>query len=300
VMTHSLVPPTPGPLFVARELNVDIGMMIMMGILVGIMTVTGGYFYARWANRKWPLPMRDTADVSVKELEANIHSANENLPGLGASLLPILLPILLISTGTVVDLFPDFPLKKYLILISDSNIALLISMLIALRLLWVRTKDKKQFEGLVSEAISSAGMIILITCAGGAFGQTLQQTDIGDSIGQLTQQTKLAILPLAFFLTMLIRTAQGSATVAMVTAIGFVSGFGQASGFGFHPVYLALAIGCGSKIFPWMNDSAFWIISKMSGMSNKESIRFFSYLLTVMGLIGLVVVMILAYLFPLL
>lgn len=299
VMTHSLVPPTPGPLFVARELNVDIGLMIMMGILVGAITVAGGYLYARFANRKWPLPIRDTADVSVRELEKNIHSTNENLPGLGISLLPILLPILLISMGTFIELFPDFPLKKYVVLASDGNIALLLSMLIALRMLWARTADKKQFEGFVSESLSSAGMIILITCAGGAFGQLLQQTDIGDSIGQMTRHTQLAILPLAFFLTLLIRTAQGSATVAMVTSIGFVSGLGQVSSFGFHPVYLALAIGCGSKIFPWMNDSAFWIISRMSGMTNKECIRFFSYLLTVMALVGLAIVMILAWLFPL-
>lgn len=299
VMTHSLVPPTPGPLFVARELNVDIGMMMMMGILVGIITVTGGYFYARYANRKWPLPLRDTADVSVSELEKNIHSTNETLPGLGISLLPVLLPILLISMGTVIDLFPDFPFKKYIAVISDSNIALFLSMLIALRLLWIRTPDKKQLEQYVSDAISSAGMIILITSAGGAFGQMLQQTDISSAIGNLTGGASMAILPLAFFLTLLIRTAQGSATVAMVTSIGIVSGLGNAGSFGFHPVYLALVIGCGSKIFPWMNDSAFWIITKMSGMNNRETIRFFSFLLTIMGFAGLLAVMILAYLFPL-
>lgn len=300
VMTHSLVPPTPGPLFVARELNVDIGMMIMMGILVGIITVTVGYFYARYANRKWTLPIRDTADVTVEELENKIHAKNENLPGLGISLLPILLPILLISMGTIVDLLPGFPYKKYVTIFSDSNIALFLSMLISLRLLWIRTADKKQFDHLISDAISSAGMIILITCAGGAFGQILQQTDISETIGGMTGKSSLAILPLAFLLTMLIRTAQGSATVAMVTTIGIVSGLGQSGSFGFHPVYLALAIGCGSKIFPWMNDSAFWIITKMSGMTNRETIRFFSYLLTVMGMAGLITVMILAYLFPLL
>ena len=299
VMSHSLVPPTPGPLYVAKELNVDIGIMIMMGIGVGIITVIGGYAYARWANTKWELPLRDTPDVSVAELEKNIHLSTESLPRLGWSLLPVVLPLLLITMGTVLNLFPDFPFKKFLQVISESNIALLFSMLIAMRMLWVRTADKKKFEGFISEALSSAAMIILITGAGGAFGQLLQQTDIGNLIGQLSRHSRLAILPLAFVLTLLIRTAQGSATVAMVTAIGFMSGFVHTGGYGFHPVYLALAIGCGSKIFPWMNDSAFWIITKMSGMTNKESIRFFSYLLTVMGFTGLLAVMILAYLFPL-
>ena len=109
---------------------------------------------------------------------------------------------------------------------------------------------------------------------------------------------QMAILPFAFIVTALVRTAQGSATVAMVTAIGVMSGF-SAGGLGFHPVYLALAIGCGSKIFAWMNDSAFWIVLRMSGMNEKEAIRHFSLLLTVMGISGLIAVMILSYLFPL-
>jgi GntP family gluconate:H+ symporter len=94
-----------------------------------------------------------------------------------------------------------------------------------------------------------------------------------------------------------VRTAQGSATVAMVTTIGIMSGL-SSSGLQFHPVYLAMAIGCGSKIFAWMNDSAFWIITKMSGMEEKETIRHFSILLMVMGFSGLISIMILSRLFP--
>src|SRR3990170_5506843 len=142
-------------------------------------------------------------------------------------------------------------------------------------------------------------MIILITASGGTFGQMLQQTNIGEDIGNIAQAYKSAILPLAFLISVVVRTAQGSATVAMVTAVGVTSGLGGAGGFGFHPVYLAIVIGCGSKIFPWMNDSGFWIITKMSGMEEKETIRFFSYLLTVMGIAGLIIVMIASSLFPL-
>jgi GntP family gluconate:H+ symporter len=144
----------------------------------------------------------------------------------------------------------------------------------------------------------SAGMIILITSAGGTFGQMLQQTGIGIKVGELANGYQTAILPLAFLISVVVRTAQGSATVAMVTAVGVMNGFSSGAGFGFHPVYLAIVIGCGSKIFPWMNDSAFWVITKMAGMEEKETIRFFSYLLSVMGIAGLVIVMILAYFFP--
>ncbi len=308
VMTHSLVPPTPGPLFVAKELGVDIGIMMIAGIIVGAFTVICGYLYALWANKKWDLPMRDTPDISIEELQQNLDIKQEQLPNLWFSLLPILLPILLITGTTFLEMLINVKdpntsaLQKSLLstfkIIGDSNIALFISAFVAMALLWSRVKDAKLFEKYMSESLTSAGMIILITSAGGAFGQMLQQTGIGVKVADFAHSYSIAILPLAFLITVVVRTAQGSATVAMVTAIGVMSGFKGAEGFGFHPVYLALVIGCGSKIFPWMNDSAFWIITKMSGMEEKETIRFFSYLLTVMGFAGLVIVMVLAKLFP--
>ncbi len=308
VMSHSLVPPTPGPLFVAKELGVDIGVMIVVGIIIGSLTSLCGYIYAVWANKKWDLPMRDTPDISIEELKKNAAIEQGNLPGLWLSLLPVILPLTLIAGNTIIGMIVDAkPNPSSLLLsfvalfdvIGDANVALFISAFVSMYLLWSRLKNVKQFEKNISEALMSAGMIILITSSGGAFGQMLQQTNIGEDIGNLAQAYKSAILPLAFLISVVVRTAQGSATVAMVTAIGVTSGLGGAEGFGFHPVYLAIAIGCGSKIFPWMNDSAFWVITKMSGMEEKETIRFFSYLLTVMGLAGLVIVMIASSVFPL-
>lgn len=309
VMTHSLVPPTPGPLFVARELNVDIGVMIIGGLVVGAFTVAAGYLYALWANKRWQLPMRDTPDITIQELKQNAEIEQKNLPGLWISLLPILLPVLLITGNTFLEMFFDVKdssttaVQKNLLTVfdtlGDSNMALFISAFVAMLLLWNRVKDIGLFKKHISESLMSAGMIILITAAGGAFGQMLQQTNIGARVAEFATSYQTAILPIAFLIAVVVRTAQGSATVAMVTAIGVMSGLKGAGGFGFHPVYLALVIGCGSKIFPWMNDSAFWIITRMSGMEEKETIRFFSYLLTVMGIAGLFVTMILSILFPL-
>ncbi len=308
VMAHSLVPPTPGPLFVAKEMGIDLGLMMVVGIIFGIITSFAGYLYALWANHKWDLPMRDTPDISIEELKEIADKKQEDLPSLWLSLLPIVLPILLITGNSFLEMFLDSKLEglsafqlqlvKLLNIVGDSNIALFIAALIAMYLLWSRLKNVELFNQQIQESLMSAGMIILITCAGGAFGQMLQQTNIGMRITDFTGNAQSAILPLAFFLTAVIRTAQGSATVAMVTTIGIVNGFGGENAYPFHPVYLAIVIGCGSKIFPWMNDSGFWIISKMSGMTNKESIQHFSYLLTVMGFAGLISVMILARLFP--
>lgn len=308
VMAHSLIPPTPGPLFVAQEIGVDLGTMILGGLVVGVIAVAGGYLYSLWANRKWDLPLRDTADISIDDLKQISGKETKDLPGLFISLLPILLPILLITVNTILNMLSGGHPEgrgtlangafKTAFTLGDPNVALALSAVFATYLLWKRSGDVKAFKKFLGESLTSAAMIILITSSGGAFGQILQQTGIGVRVTELSANHQVAILPLAFFITAVVRTAQGSATIAMVTAIGIMSGFGQA-GLAFHPVYLALAIGCGSKIFAWMNDSAFWIVTKMSGMEERETFRHFSLLLMVMGLTGLVAIMILARLFPL-
>ncbi|MEJ7766584.1 MAG: GntP family permease [Chitinophagaceae bacterium] len=308
VMAHAMIPPTPGPTFVANELNVNHGIMMAMGIVVGIFTIICGYIYAVWANKKWDLPMRDTPDVSIEELKQKAELRLDSLPGLGVSLLPVIVPIVLIAGNTILNLsFEKQVVDPYSfqgIVMSffktagESNIALFISAFFALLLLWRRLKNAKAFQKIVTEAVMSAGMIVLIISAGGTFGQMLQQTGIGVQIGEMASSYKTFILPLAFLVTAVVRTAQGSATVAMVTTIGVMKGFSSIEVLGFHPVYLALVIGCGSKIFSWMNDSGFWIITEISGMKEKETIRFFSYMLTVMGFAGLVAVMILSKVFP--
>ena len=150
VMTHSLVPPTPGPLYVAKELGVDIGIMMIGGLAVGVITVMCGYVYALWANKKWDLPMRDTADITIEELSHNAEIKDNDLPSLWLSLLPIVLPIVLITCNTYLDMtinsknpgVGDFQLSllKTFQIIGDSNIALFISAFIALYLMWSRLK----------------------------------------------------------------------------------------------------------------------------------------------------------------
>ncbi|MBE9517066.1 MAG: GntP family permease [Bacteroidetes bacterium] len=299
VMAHSLVPPTPGPLFVAEEMGIDLGIMMMGGLTVGLVTAASGYLYALWANRKWSLPMRDTPDISIDDLKQISGKETKELPGLFVSLLPVLLPILLITGNTFSKMFAGGTrLSNIFTIIGDPNIALAISAAIAMILLWTRLLEVRIFKKYITESLMGAGMIILITSSGGAFGQMLQQTGIGIRIEILAANYQMALLPLAFFITAAVRTAQGSATIAMVTAIGVMSGLAS-NGLHFHPVYLALAIGCGSKIFAWMNDSAFWIVTKMSGLEEKETIRHFSILLMVMGFSGLIAVMILSRIFPL-
>ncbi|MFY0654046.1 MAG: hypothetical protein JXQ96_18550 [Cyclobacteriaceae bacterium] len=224
------------------------------------------------------------------------------LPWIGLAVLPIVLPLVLIAGNTltraiyqgesslIVDLFN---------LIGNSGIALTISALVALVILATREQEKSKLNQYITNSLQGAGIIILITSMGGAFGAILQQTGIGVRLSDLANSYQIGLIPLAFFITALMRGAQGSSTVAMITSIGIVGGMATPGTLEFHPVYLALAIGCGGKPFQWMNDSGFWVVGKMSGMTEAETLRASTAVLTLMGFVGLAVIMIGAKLFPL-
>ncbi|MFP6693620.1 MAG: hypothetical protein VB875_11405 [Pirellulales bacterium] len=150
----------------------------------------------------------------------------------------------------------------------------------------------------VHSALASGGVIILITAGGGAFGRAMQQTGVASLIQDLPQGSMLLTLLLAFLVTTAIRTAQGSATVAMITAVGILAGVASAEQLGFHPVYVALAIGCGSKPLAWMNDSGFGVICKMSGMTETEGLKYITPMSAAMGVVGLTVTILGAWLIP--
>lgn len=295
-MAHSLVPPTPGPLFVASELGVPIGTMITGGAIVGLIAALSGYAYALWANARWDLPLREPPEA-MRQLEALAARDGRELPPLWLALVPILLPVALIAGVATLESGARTapPLLR---LLGDKNMALILGAAVALALLAARTA-RDRVGPAVQGALTSAGVIILITGAGGAFGQVLQQTGISESIERMSGGAALAVLPLAWLLTTLVRTAQGSATVAMITAAGAFQGLATAAQLGFHPLYLALAIGCGSKPIMWMNDSGFWIITQMSGMTAREGLRTLTPQLLIMGIVGLLATMIGAALWPL-
>jgi gluconate:H+ symporter, GntP family len=302
-MAHSLVPPTPGPLVVAEELGVDIGTMILAGCVVGFFTAGFGYFYASmFANKRWTLPLRETSDFSLKDLEELTNRDESELPPFWLSILPIILPVILIAGYSVlqameIEMSPS--VGNVAATLGDKNIALIISATIAmLMLVRSRSLSRKQLADSVGSALASGGVIILITSAGGAFGKTLQATGVATLIQDLSVTSPAMIITMAWLITAAIRTAQGSATVAMMTAVGILGGLAQSGSLPFHPVYLALAIGCGSKPVAWMNDSGFWVITRMSGMTEGEGLKYITPMTTLMGVVGLVVTIAGAMLFP--
>lgn len=302
-MAHSLVPPTPGPLLVAEELNVDIGTMILGGSIVGFFCATFGYFYASFANKMWTLPVRESADFTMEDLEKLASRSESELPPFWLSIFPIVLPVLLIGGKTLLVSLDGWkevgPSVKGLVeTLGDKNIALTIAALIGMATLLKRGTSRKQLAESVGASLASGGTIILITSAGGAFGGVLQQTGVASLIQGLSSDSPAMVITMAFLITAAVRTAQGSATVAMITAVGILSSLAQGDQLAFHPVYLALAIGCGSKPIAWMNDSGFWVITRMSGMTESEGLKYITPMTTLMGLVGLAVTILGATLFP--
>jgi gluconate:H+ symporter, GntP family len=306
-VTHTLVPPTPGPMVIADTLGVDLGTAIMMGILIGLPTAAVGLAFSAWLDRRMPLPMRPMVGASA-EPEPMPDAA---LPGLAVSLLPIVLPVGLISMHTIVSRLaqgapPDAPiaaLRGWTALLGNPNLALMASAAVALAV-YVRQRraGRAQTAAMVEGALMSAGVIILITAGGGAFGAMLRAAQIGPAIqGMFASGGGAAALPLlflAFAIASLLKFAQGSSTVAMITAAGMVAAMVDPAALAIHPVYLAIAIGAGSLVGSWMNDSGFWIYAKMGGFTEVEALRSWTVLLALLGVTAMFVNVLLALAMP--
>lgn len=309
-MAHSLVPPTPGPLIVVEQFELNIMAMIIGGTIVGLIAATAGYIWAVIADSWWDIPLRESSELSLAELTRLSNRSDKELPPFVLAIAPILLPVLLIGAATAVTMMTknasDPPawltaIKPTVVMLGDKNVALAIAAIIALvTTVWANRTSFKELTAGVQSALMSAGVIILITAAGGAFGSTVRESGVADQITTLTQAAgPIWILPIAFLVTTLIRTAQGSATVAMITAAGVLSPLAIGGDLPFHPVYLALAIGCGSKPIAWMADSGFWVICKMSGLTEGEALKTVTPLSIIMGVTGLIATMVGAWLLPL-
>lgn len=308
VMANSLVPPAAGPLFLVGAMQIPIGLMMVAGTILGIMTSAAGYCFALWANRKWTIPVRDSLDARLEDIKLNNVKENAQLPSLWLSLLPVLIPLVFICVDTFLNLpsgggaspAATGKLVQFIHFLGDKNVALITGGLVALLLLASQKKESAfDMTNFVQLALMSGGGIILITAAGGAFGGMLQQTGISAQIAGLTKHYQMALIPLAFIIAAVIRTAQGSATVALITASGILSGMAGSGHLQYHHLYLGLAIGCGSKLVPWMNDAGFWIVCKMSNLTEKEALKTLAPLNTIMGITGLIIILIAAKLFPL-
>jgi H+/gluconate symporter-like permease len=433
--THTLVPPTPGPLLVAANLGVDVGLMIIIGLAVGFPSAVAGLLFSAFVDRRSPVEMRplgphDDQQQAIPEGE---------LPPLSVAVLPVILPVILIGLGTVamtradredrgsvtpsdlVDpaalvgllraadpvspagrlvssqaltdqqrailtapwpadvaaaeatresltaainralsdkgLFderafrgvelssvsrellasnqlrmkpvdrrrmnrslletalpgmikphewdtPARQLATRLTMWSNPNFALMLSALVAMWTTWkFRRMSLGDLSAEVEESLMSGGVIILITAAGGAFGAMLTAAGIGPAIERMFSGISggggLGLLLLAFTIAAVLKVAQGSSTVAMIVASSMLGAMLSGTVIRFNPVYIATAIGSGSLIGSWMNDSGFWVFAKMGCLTEGETLRSWTPLLIILGTTGLLVTILLSQILPL-
>lgn len=304
-LAHSLVPPTPGPLQVAEILKIDLITMILAGIVIGSCSSFVSLAVARFLNRCTEVPLRDlreaqaTGEDGAGEGAEGQHATRR--PPFWFAILPIVVPVLLIAIGAVneaSEVLTFFSLTHFLDIVADKNVAMAIAAVLGLGLLRY-APDTLNRSDAISRALSSGGQIILITSAGGAFGAMLRQAGIAQAVSSIASDVSgTLLLVVAFVVTTAIRTMQGSATVAMITAAGILQGLADVSTLPFHPVYIAMAIGAGSKPISWMNDSGFWIMCKMSGMTDTEGLRTISPLTCAMGLSALFWTVLFSWIYP--
>ncbi len=312
VVTHSLTVPHPGPLKMVDNLRVDAGLSLLWGIVAGLIPCLAGFAVAKWLNRRTEIPLRETPGMPLADLQGISNQPESALPSFFWSILPVLLPIGLITTAIT---FQMLKIPSHVVeFVGNKNVALLFGTLVALIVL-VRQKNLglARIEEMIGPPLETAGMIILITAAGGAFGTMLRNVGVGDAIGAVAKTYSINLLILGWATAAVIRIAQGSATVAMLTTSAIIGPMMDPGGavppdqlvaamgikLGFHPMYVFLSIGFGAFCCSWMNDSGFWVVNRLSGMTEKETLRSWTVMLTVVSVFGLLLVLAASKLVPL-
>ena len=288
ILAHCIIIPTPGPMAVAGTVKASLGAFVFYSLLVTIpAALVGGVLYSKLTVKKF-FPEQCGQEVAQVNFEAD--SSGERCPGKLAIWL-ILFPILLILVGTTASaLLPkDFFLRSVFTFIGDKNIALFIGVVVALFKL--KKYFKRSPEDIIAEAGSQAGMVLLITGAGGSFGAIINATGIGDYIVSVMQNFHVPLILLAFILSQILRAAQGSATVALVTTSAILAP--SITAMGASPVLVGLAICCGSAGLSLPNDSGFWVVNRFSGFSFSQTIKGWTLSGFVAGLTGLGIVLLL-------
>ena len=310
VVTNGIVPPAPGPLFVADKLAIPLGHAILTGIAFGILPALAGLATARWVNRRMPVPPRPLEGESAEALTAQAARPESELPAFLPSIAPVLLPLVLIAAAATLDVIlkhsssevranvPGWAVQAVQF-IGNKNVALLLGAIIALAVNASRKNIPwKKMGATLGKPVEMAGVMILIVSAGGAFGGMIQQAGVGDQVRSLAGSHPLNHVLLAWVITIIIRGAQGSATVATIAGAGVMMSIAGPGGFGVHPLYIFLAIGFGSKGLLWMNDAGFWIVARMSGLTQGEMLKSWSVVISLISVYGLIEVLIASALWP--
>lgn len=286
--SHTMVPPTPGPIAAAGILGADLGQVILFGLMTSIPALLVCILFAKKIGSKIFI------DPAPKLTEEQINSQLENAPSVFKSFIPIVVPIILIVLRSFAE-YPTMPFGdgtfKYVIgFVGNPVVALLIGMVLSFTLPKKLDKEMLSTSGWIGEALTSAAIIILITGAGGAFGKVLQTSDISSLLENNVSNGNLGIW-LPFVIAAGIKTAQGSSTVAIITTASIIAPLMPAMGFDTEvsKALVVIAIGAGASLVSHANDSFFWVVTQMSDMKVNQGYRTHSLGTAILGFSAMIV-----------
>lgn len=289
---HAFIPPTPGPVLVATMLNVELGWVIMVGILCGIFAmVVAGPVWGSVCGNKYMVP--------VPEHVANQADFDESkLPKFWTIVGIILIPLVLIILDSVAGVVPALSaLAPIFGFLGEPFVALLIATIAAMLILGLKHGyHMEELEKIMTKSLEPTGLILLVTACGGVLRYMLQYSGLGDLIGNAVSSANLPIVVVAFIVAALVRICVGSATVAMTMAAGIIAAMPGIADL--SPLYLACttaAVAGGATVCSHFNDSGFWLVKSLVGMDEKTTLKTWTIMETLVGGTGFVVALIISF-----
>jgi len=277
---HVFIPPTPGPIAASAIVNADIGLLFLTGIVVGIIVSISGFIWMKFLFKK---------EFKIKPVEIKSHDFTSDRSIV--SFFPVIVPILLISASTIIK-YPkldinQLPFLKIFEIIGKPEIALLIGFLMTL--IFLKKDEIQSTPQWIIKSLKNSFGILLITGAGGALGYIIRESEIIDNLN-LNIATGLASIFSVFILATIIKTIQGSSTVAIVTTCAITAPILQSIGMTseLEKVILIISIGSGAMTISHVNDSYFWVVTKYSNIEMNDVLKYFSSATLIQGLTGLV------------
>ena len=298
VITHSLVPPTPGPVGVAGIFGVSVGSFLLWGIVLAIPMVIAGLIYAKYIGKKiYQIPGDEDDQWLRPEYQKPVYYSemeddNKNLPSTFRAFAPIIIPIILILISTIISVLlkekviAESTVVEVFKFLGAPVIAVGLGLIVSIYGL-AGNLDRKTVLKEMEKGIKSAGIIILVTGGGGALGMVLRESGTGDYIARLIASSHMPGILVPFIIASIVRLVQGSGTVAMITAASITAP--MITSLNVNPVFAGLGACMGSLIFSYFNDSFFWVVNRSLGIKEaKEQIKIWSVTTTIAWAVGFV------------
>ncbi|GAA2660930.1 gluconate:H+ symporter [Streptomyces lunalinharesii] len=299
-MTHAFLPPHPGPVAAAGLFKVDLGWVILMGVVCGVPAVLAAWGYAAWIGKRLFVPVPQDMAEAAEEARAAVAAEQaasggtpRERPVALATVLAIIgtpLVLILLATFSSIALAPSTG-RSVIEFFGHPFVALTIALLLAYYLLGVRRGwSRKSLETVSTSSLKPVGNILLVVGAGGIFGAVLKGSGVATALSDTFHHVGLPVIVLAYLLSLVLRVAQGSATVAIVTTAGIVLPLVEAQGLSqAHLALVIMAISAGSIFASHVNDGGFWMVSKYFGISERDTLKSWTVLESVLSLAGFAV-----------